>query len=353
MKFNYKSRKGFTLIELLVVIGILAVLAAIAIPSVAGLIDRANVSADNNNVKEMTNAIERFTSEYQLVKNDIMSGTLDVNNMDAIQGRVYNVTQITMRDEVTKAEGESGFLGCAIDINTGYPLSERTFKKIIENYMKTSSSTFEPKQSDCSYFYCIETGVVLCSENGVTSDELNEAAKQNITLSSTPTTNEYHWLNITTSTTNDCIKSDGTSEVIAEPLYSAKFLEVLSMSFDFATENADICRFSPKTLIPTSYKNNSTLYLCITIDGVTTKYSDSLIYTKKYTYNGSGVTITSETFYGDATKDEIAYRFVRLPREDCVKPITIHWEVVKDGKTIIGPSTTFETGILGLFGIEY
>ena len=43
MKFNYKSRKGFTLIELLVVIGILAVLAAIAIPSVAGLIDRANI----------------------------------------------------------------------------------------------------------------------------------------------------------------------------------------------------------------------------------------------------------------------------------------------------------------------
>ena len=68
MKFNIKSKKGFTLIELLVVIGILAVLAAIAIPSVAGLIDRANVSADNTNANEMTNAMERFVSEYELFR---------------------------------------------------------------------------------------------------------------------------------------------------------------------------------------------------------------------------------------------------------------------------------------------
>ena len=83
-RINLSSKRGFTLIELLVVIGILAVLAAIAIPSVAGLIDRANVSADKTNSNEMTNAIERFASEYELYCQDIASGKIkDTASLDS------------------------------------------------------------------------------------------------------------------------------------------------------------------------------------------------------------------------------------------------------------------------------
>jgi len=172
MKFNYKSRKGFTLIELLVVIGILAVLAAIAIPSVAGLIDRANVSADNTNASEMTNAMERFVSEYELFRQDIASGTFDKDNMDATQSRVYNVTKAETRTDIEKLESKEGLNGIRIDIDNKYAQNHETAKAVMRNYMKTSSSTFEPKQSDMTYWYNTVTGYTVVAEKDTDTSTL-------------------------------------------------------------------------------------------------------------------------------------------------------------------------------------
>jgi len=165
---------------LLVVIGILAVLAAIAIPSVAGLIDRANVSADKTNANEMTNAIERFTSEYELYVQDIGSGTLDFADLDSAQGRVKNVIDAddatddaankgkTTRAEITALElatgNNSGQTGRKLARDTKYPVNYETLKAIVENYTKTSSATFQPKQSDCHFFYSPQCGLVVCHD---------------------------------------------------------------------------------------------------------------------------------------------------------------------------------------------
>ena len=205
MRFNIKSKKGFTLIELLVVIGILAVLAAIAIPSVAGLIDRANVSSDNTNANEYTNAIERFASEYELYCQDIASGTFNINDMDAAQSRVYNITQITSRIDIEHIEKNQDvdivdtYSDVAIYRDTKYPVNSATLRAIIKNYTKTSSSSFEPKQSDCCYYYAPTCGVVVCTErNNARVVDLNELIISGKDAKGNELNEDTPWINLTT-----------------------------------------------------------------------------------------------------------------------------------------------------------
>ena len=203
MKLNIKSKKGFTLIELLVVIGILAVLAAIAIPSVAGLIDRANVSTDNTNANEMTNAMERFVSEYELYKQDIASGAIKdgdgdgvPDNMDAAQGRVYNVTKAVTRADIEKLESLAGFNGIRIDIDNKYAQNHETAKAVMQNYMKTSSSTFEPKQSDMTYWYNTVTGYTVVAEKYTNTEELYKKLPSDVKYSPTIGASVTEWVDL-------------------------------------------------------------------------------------------------------------------------------------------------------------
>ena len=199
------SRKGFTLIELLVVIGILAVLAAIAIPSVAGLIDRANASADATNANEMTNAIERFTSEYELYCQDIASGVIkdgQSGDFDAAQGRVFNVTGATSRADIETLEVAQDAVVAddqiAIYRDTKYPANALTARSIVTNYTKTSSTTFEPKQSDCHYYYSPDCGVVVCQETDSASvEQLNALIQSGMDAKGNQLNEDTQWIDLT------------------------------------------------------------------------------------------------------------------------------------------------------------
>lgn len=56
MKKRFKNEKGFTLVELLAVVAILAIILAIAIPSVGGLINDSKDEAHETNMKLFENA---------------------------------------------------------------------------------------------------------------------------------------------------------------------------------------------------------------------------------------------------------------------------------------------------------
>ena len=211
LKNIMSSKKGFTLIELLVVIGILAVLAAIAIPSVAGLIDRANVSADKTNSNEMTNALERFTSEYELYCQDIASGAVksgQTSGFDSAQGRVYNVLKATNRHEVGVVEGTvvdaDSDVTARLNRDTKYAADEATMKAIVQNYTKTSSSTFEPKQSDCHFWSSPECGLVVCAPANAIVSELNDLVISGMTATGATLADDgsnVTWIDLTTEAT--------------------------------------------------------------------------------------------------------------------------------------------------------
>ena len=232
-KTYFASRKGFTLIELLVVIGILAVLAAIAIPSVAGLIDRANVSADKTNTNEMANAIERFTSEYELYCQDVASGTIkDADNngvpddMDAAQGRVFNVTGAVTRADITALES-TGLDGMQINRDTKYPVNAETARAVIENYTKTSSSTFEPKQSDMHYWYSPDCGVVVFAEpNADIETDLNAQIQSGQDAKGNQLDGNTKWINLTTATSlNDGNGNNNQQETAGSATFYRQTME--------------------------------------------------------------------------------------------------------------------------------
>jgi prepilin-type N-terminal cleavage/methylation domain-containing protein len=80
---NKKTKRGFTIVELVIVIAVIAILAAVLIPTFASVIEKANLSSDQQAVRNMNTVLATMTDdnlEYNDIAEELDEAGYNVSN---------------------------------------------------------------------------------------------------------------------------------------------------------------------------------------------------------------------------------------------------------------------------------
>lgn len=93
--------RGLTLLELLVVLAILAILVLVVVPMLFGIVDKAKITADKENLRTLNDATQLYALHHQAVEGDVFHGI----DTDAARMQVLVDAQLIPKVPVPKQKG--------------------------------------------------------------------------------------------------------------------------------------------------------------------------------------------------------------------------------------------------------
>ena len=178
-----KLKRAFTIVELVIVIAVIAILAAVLIPTFTTLIDKANQSADTSNVKNMNSilAMDETTNGKPKTMDDavkvIREGGYDLEKLTPT-GQGYDIVWDQDANRLLMVNGNEVIFG-----ETEKNANEKHLWVVVDSVEKIAATGYSVYLTDV-FEGKVEAkqGVDVGSNEDITKVTYNTAEEQNVTI---------------------------------------------------------------------------------------------------------------------------------------------------------------------------
>ena len=123
-----KNKKGFTLVEIIVVLVILAIMAAVVVPSMLGFIDKAKQSEETANARAIMVSTQAIVSEEIAANGSCSDATINGKSSEVatLSGCTFTDFSVTMSgDEISQIDYQTNDSNVTIEANKKFTITDK------------------------------------------------------------------------------------------------------------------------------------------------------------------------------------------------------------------------------------